>query len=163
MFPSTSHSHPHPNGNSTSNPNPNSTYDPHPPSPHQVQRLRHQITNILCALWSQPAPSGHNLRLRSPRKRLRSYTNGVVRRRARRAGINGRVKPNDVVNGRKSTPPPPLASILFSGSPTSTPTSPNLRRGGGKRKEKVVESDTRRGDARRGRGSQRTANFSQSL
>jgi len=56
-------------------------------------------------------------------------------RRGRPGGVNGRMKPNGFVNGRK-TPPPPLPNILFSGS--LTPTSPSLRR---KWKSKAVEGD----------------------
>jgi hypothetical protein len=58
-------------------------------------------------------------------------------RRGRSGGVNGRMKPNGFVNGRK-TPPLPLPNILFSGSPMPTPTSPSLRRKG---KGKAVEDD----------------------
>jgi hypothetical protein len=54
-------------------------------------------------------------------------------------GVNGRMKPNGFVNGRK-TPPPPLPNILFSGSPTPTPTSPSLRRKGKERLLRATET-----------------------
>ena len=49
-------------------------------------------------------------------------------------GANGRIKPNGLVNERK-TPPPPLPNILFSKSPTPT-THESVRKGKGK----VVEA-----------------------
>jgi len=52
---------------------------------------------------------------------------GEAKRRGLSGGVDGRMNPNGFVNGRK-TPPPPLPNILFSGSPTLTPTSPSLRR-----------------------------------
>ena len=53
---------------------------------------------------------------------------GKTERRGRSGvRINGRLKLNGFVNGRKT---PPLPNILFSGSPTPTPTSPSLRRKG---------------------------------